>query len=112
MVAGTQGDPKQSLEQHRQALEFARKIGRAVTSPAHSQTSATFWQIKTDLAEPRRATRTRSPWRKRSMIASDHYASHNLATVSETLGKFPVALHLYQQSLEEARMVLDKRQWG
>src|SRR5437660_3568581 len=27
LVAGTQGDPKQSLEQHRQALEFARKIG-------------------------------------------------------------------------------------
>jgi eukaryotic-like serine/threonine-protein kinase len=109
MVAGTQGDPKHSLEQHRQALELARKIGSRRDITGALTNIGNVLANQDDLAGAQKsyedALAVAQEIDDRGQIIT---LLNNLATVSETLGKFPVALHLYQQSLEEARLVLDK----
>jgi eukaryotic-like serine/threonine-protein kinase len=109
LVAGTQGDPKQSLEQHRQALEFARKIG------SRRDITGALTNIGNVLANQGDSAGAQKSYEDALGVAQEIddrgqiiTLLNNLATVSQTLGKFPVALHLYQQSLDEARTMLDK----
>jgi serine/threonine protein kinase/tetratricopeptide (TPR) repeat protein len=109
LIAGTQGDTKQSLEQHRQALEFATKIGSrrditgALTNIGNVLANQGDWAGAQKSYE--NALGVAQEIGDRGQIIT---LLNNLATVSQALGKFTVALRLYQQSLDEARTVLDK----
>jgi serine/threonine protein kinase/tetratricopeptide (TPR) repeat protein len=109
LVAGTQGDPKQSLEQHRQALEFARQIGSRRDITGARTNIGNVLANQGDLAGAQKsyedALGVAQEIDDRGQIIT---LLNNLATVSQTLGKFPVALRLYQQSLDQARTILDK----
>ncbi|PYU03989.1 MAG: hypothetical protein DMG34_11670 [Acidobacteria bacterium] len=109
LVAGTQGDPKQSLEQHRQALEFARKIG------SRRDITGALTNIGNVLANQGDLAGAQKSYEDALGVAQEIddrgqtiTLLNNLATVSQTLGKFPVALRLYRQSLDQARTILDK----
>jgi eukaryotic-like serine/threonine-protein kinase len=109
LVAGTQGDPKQSLEQHRQALEFARRIDSRRDITGALTNIGNVLANQGDLAGAQKcyenALGVAQEIGDRGQIIT---LLNNLATVSQTLGKFTVALRLYQQSLDEARTILDK----
>ena len=109
LIAGTQGDPKQSLERHRQALEFARKIGSRRDITGALTNIGNVLANQGDLAGAQKsyedALGVAQEIDDRGQIIT---LLNNLATVSQTLGKFPVALRLYQQSLDQARTILDK----
>jgi tetratricopeptide (TPR) repeat protein len=109
LVAGTQGDPKQSLEQHRQALDFARKIGSRRDITGALTNIGNVLANQGDLAEAQRsyesALAVAQEINDRGQMVT---LLNNLATISQTEGKFPVALRLYQQSLDQARSVSDK----
>ena len=109
LIAGTQGDLKQSLEQHRQALDFARNIGSRRDITGALTNIGNVLANQGDLAEAQRnyenafavAQEINDRGQKVTLL-------NNLATISQSLGKFSVALRIYQQSLEEARSVQDK----
>ena len=109
MIAGTQGDPKQSLEQHQQALEFARKIGSRRDITGALTNIGNVLADQGDLAGARKsyedALGVAQEIDDRGQIIT---LLNNLATVSVSLGKFPAALRLYQQSLDEAQTIRDK----
>jgi tetratricopeptide (TPR) repeat protein len=109
LIAGTQGDPKQSLEQHRQALEFARKIGSRRDITGALTNIGNVLANQGDLAGAQKsyenALGVAQEISDRGQIIT---LLNNLAVVSQSLGKFTVALRLYQQSLDEARTILDK----
>jgi serine/threonine protein kinase/tetratricopeptide (TPR) repeat protein len=109
LVAGNQGDPKQSLEQHQQALEFARKIG------SRRDITGALTNIGNVLANQDDLSGAQKKYQDALAVAQEIgdrgqiiTLLNNLATVSQSFGKFPVALHLYQQSLEQARSIQDK----
>jgi eukaryotic-like serine/threonine-protein kinase len=109
LIAGTQGDPKQSLEQHRQALDFAHKIGSKRDIAGALTNIGNVLANQGDFAE---AQKTYESALSVAQEINDRGQTlnllNNLATVSQSLGKFSVALGLYQRSLEEARSVQDK----
>jgi eukaryotic-like serine/threonine-protein kinase len=109
LIAATQGDPKQSLEQHRQALEFAGRIG------SRRDITGALTNIGNVLASQGNLAGAQKSYQDALATAQEIddrgqaiTLLNNLATVSQTLGKFPVALRLYQQSLDDARTVQDK----
>jgi eukaryotic-like serine/threonine-protein kinase len=109
LVAGNQGDPKQSLEQHLQALEFARKIG------SRRDITGALTNVGNVLANQGDLTGAQKSYQDALAVAEDINDRgqtitllNNLATLNQTLGKFPAALYLYQQSLDEAQTVRDK----
>jgi serine/threonine protein kinase/tetratricopeptide (TPR) repeat protein len=109
LINATQGDPQQSLEQHRQALEFANKIGSRRDITGALTNIGNVLASQGDLAGAQKsyeeALGVAQEIDDRGQIIT---LLNNLATVSQTLGKFPVALHLYQQSLDQARSIQDK----
>jgi eukaryotic-like serine/threonine-protein kinase len=109
MIAGTQGDPKQSLQQHRQALEFARKIGSRRDITGALTNIGNVLADQGDLAGARKsyedALGVAQEIDDRGQIIT---LLNNMATVNVSLGKFPAALRLYQQSLDEAQTMRDK----
>jgi len=109
LIAGTQGDTKQSLEQHRQAFEFAQRIG------SRRDITGALTNIGNVLASQSDFPGAQKSYEDALGLAQEIddrgqmiTLLNNLATVSQSLGKFPVALHLYERSLDEARKFLDK----
>ncbi len=109
LIAGTQGDTKQSLEQHRQAFEFAQRIG------SRRDITGALTNIGNVLASQSDFPGAQKSYEDALGVAQEIddrgqmiTLLNNLATVSQSLGKFPVALHLYERSLDEARKFLDK----
>lgn len=108
-VAGAQGDPTRGLEQHRQALEYARRIGsrRDVTGALNN-----IGDSQASLGDQSGAQKSYEEALGVAREINDQgqiiMLLNNLANVSQTLGKFPAALRLYQQSLDAARAVQDK----
>lgn len=109
LIAGTQGDLKQSLEQHRQALTYARKIGSRRDIAGALNNIGNVLSTEGDLAAAQQsyenALAEAQEINDRGQIVN---ILNNLATVNQTLGKFSVALHLYEQSLAEAQALQDK----
>jgi tetratricopeptide (TPR) repeat protein len=109
LIAGTQGDTKQSLGQHRQAFEFAQRIGSRRDITGALTNIGNVLASQSDLAGAQKsyedALGVATEIDDRGQMIT---LLNNLATVSENLGKFRVALGLFQQSLDEARKFLDK----
>jgi eukaryotic-like serine/threonine-protein kinase len=109
LIAGTQGDTKQSLEQHRQAFEFAHRIGSRRDITGALTNIGNVLANQSDLAGAQKsyedALGVATEIDDRGQMIT---LLNNLATVSENLGKFRVALGLFQRSLDEARKFLDK----
>jgi eukaryotic-like serine/threonine-protein kinase len=109
LIAGTQGDLKQSIEQHRQAVTYARKIGSRRDIAGALTNIGNVLASQGDLAQAQKsyqeALAVAQEINDRGQIVN---LLNNLATVSQTLGEFSVALHLYEQSLAEAQALQDK----
>jgi serine/threonine protein kinase/tetratricopeptide (TPR) repeat protein len=108
-MAAAQGDPRTGLEQHRQALEFARQIGarRDITGALIN-----IGKIQADLGDLAGAQKSFEEALRVAREINDRDQTitllNNLATLSQTRGNFPEALSIYQQTLDEAQAVLDK----
>jgi tetratricopeptide (TPR) repeat protein len=108
-IAEAQGDPAQGLQQHRHALEFARKIG------SRRDIAGALTNIANAMASQGDLAGAQNSYQEALAVARDINDRNqivtllnNMATVSQTLGEYPAALRLYRQSLDEARAVLDK----
>jgi serine/threonine protein kinase/tetratricopeptide (TPR) repeat protein len=108
-IASSQGSPNQALELHRQALDFARRIG------SRRDILGALMNIGDGLADQGDSAGARRSYNDGLAVALEiddkDQASdllNNLATLSQTEGKFPAALRLYHQSLDQARAIGDK----
>jgi eukaryotic-like serine/threonine-protein kinase len=109
LIAGSQGDPKQALELHHQALEFARLIG------SRRDVIGALMNIGNSLADQGNLAGAQKSYEDSLAVAEEIDDKgqaitllNNLATLSQAEGKFPAALRLYQQSLDQARAVHDR----
>jgi eukaryotic-like serine/threonine-protein kinase len=109
LIAGSQGDSKQALEFHHQALEFARLIG------SRRDVIGALMNIGNSLADQGNFAGAQKSYEDSLAVALEIDDKgqaitllNNLATLSQAEGKFPAALKLYQQSLDQARAVHDK----
>ena len=108
-IAEAQGDPNQGLEQHRHALEYARKIG------SRRDITGALINIANNMANQGDLAGAQKSYEEALAVAQEIKDGsqivvllNNMATVSQSLGKFGAALHLYQQALDEARALADK----
>jgi serine/threonine protein kinase/tetratricopeptide (TPR) repeat protein/TolB-like protein len=109
LVASSQGDPKQALELHRQALEFTRKIG------SRRDVVGALINIGNCLADQGNFPAAQKNYEDGIAVALEIDDKgqaitllNNLATLSQSEGKFPAALKLYHQALDQARAIQDK----
>jgi len=109
LIAGTQGDLKQSIEQHRQALTYARKIGSRRDIAGALTNIGNVLASQGDLAGAQgsyeNALAEAQEINDRGQIVN---ILNNLATINQTLGKFSVALRLYEESAVDAQALQDK----
>lgn len=108
-IAEAQGDPAQGLQQHRRALEFARKIG------SRRDITGALINIANAMASQGDLPGAQKSYQEALGVARDINDRiqivtllNNMATLSQTQGDYPAALRLYRQSLDEARAVSDK----
>jgi tetratricopeptide (TPR) repeat protein len=108
-VAEARGDSTQRLQQHRQALQFASKIGSRRDMVGALINIANATADLGDLVKAQRAYQDALAVAREINDRAQIVALLNdMATVTQSRGDYPGALRLYQQALNEALAVSDK----
>jgi tetratricopeptide (TPR) repeat protein/class 3 adenylate cyclase/TolB-like protein len=109
MIAGAQGQPKQALALHRQALEFASTIG------SRRDMIGASINIGNSLADQGDFSRAQTSYEDGLAGAQEiddkgqiTTLLNDIGTLSQAAGKLPTALKLFHQSLDQALKVQDE----